>query len=91
MKIWADSAYSGAELFDWLYVRFGCILEVKQRDSNVDLIAGNVATGDGAQALIDAGADVNFLNEQGRTPLLIARESANQQAVQILLEAGAKP
>ncbi len=43
------------------------------------------------QMLIDAGADVNFLNEQGRTPLLIARESENQQAIQILLEAGAKP
>ena len=31
--------------------------EVKAKYSNVPLIAGNVATGDGTSALIDAGAD----------------------------------
>jgi IMP dehydrogenase len=31
--------------------------EVKKRFPNIDLLAGNIATRDGAQALIDAGAD----------------------------------
>ena len=31
--------------------------EVKSKYSNIPLIAGNVATGDGTRALIDAGAD----------------------------------
>ncbi|MGA8529248.1 MAG: IMP dehydrogenase [Acidobacteriaceae bacterium] len=33
------------------------VREVKKRFPNVDLLAGNIATRDGAQALIDAGAD----------------------------------
>ena len=33
------------------------VTEVKKRFPNIDLLAGNIATYDGAQALIDAGAD----------------------------------
>lgn len=34
-KIWADSAYSGVELLDWVLHEFNCILEVVRRKKNV--------------------------------------------------------
>lgn len=33
--IWADSAYSGAELFDWVSARFECILEVVRKEKGL--------------------------------------------------------
>jgi len=33
--IWADSAYSGAELLDWVSSRFECVLEVVRRQKGV--------------------------------------------------------
>ena len=34
-KIWADSAYSGTELFDWVFIRFRCILEVVRKENGL--------------------------------------------------------
>ena len=34
-KIWADSAYSGAELFNWVFARFGCVLEVVRKEKGL--------------------------------------------------------
>ena len=34
-KIWADSAYSGAELFDWVSLQYGCILEVVRKEKGL--------------------------------------------------------
>ena len=33
--IWTDSAYSSAELFDWVSARFECILEVVRREKGL--------------------------------------------------------
>ena len=33
--IWADSAYSGAELFDWVFAQFECILEVVRKEKGL--------------------------------------------------------
>jgi putative transposase len=34
-KIWADSAYSGTELFDWIFIRFRCTLEVVRKEKGL--------------------------------------------------------
>lgn len=34
-KIWADGAYSGTELFDWVFIRFRCILEVVRKEKGL--------------------------------------------------------
>ena len=41
------------------------------------------------QAALDAGAEVNGVNEGGDTPLLIACEKGREKAISLLLEAGA--
>ena len=33
--IWADSAYSGAELFDWVFSQFNCVLEVVRKEKGI--------------------------------------------------------
>ena len=33
--IWADSAYSGAELFDWVVSQFNCVLEVVRKEKGI--------------------------------------------------------
>jgi ankyrin repeat protein len=44
-----------------------------------------------AQALLQAGAKVNVVNELGVTPLVLAGETGNGDMVTAFLEAGAKP
>ncbi|WP_243725315.1 transposase [Candidatus Thiosymbion oneisti] len=34
-KIWADGAYSGSELFDWVFSQFGCRLEVVRKQKGL--------------------------------------------------------
>ncbi|MEM9907913.1 MAG: ankyrin repeat domain-containing protein [Cyanobacteria bacterium P01_D01_bin.44] len=44
-----------------------------------------------AQALIDAGADVNWIDSEGVTPLILAAFKGHSELAQLLLEHGADP
>nr|WP_255652128.1 ankyrin repeat domain-containing protein [Corallococcus sp. AS-1-12] len=52
-----------------------------------------VAAGDRAalSAQLDAGADPNPFDDEGRTPLMVAARSGQEDLVRVLLEAGADP
>ncbi|WAS86667.1 MULTISPECIES: ankyrin repeat domain-containing protein [unclassified Corallococcus] len=52
-----------------------------------------VAAGDRAalSAQLDAGADPNPFDEEGRTPLMVAARAGQEDLVRLLLEAGADP
>ena len=41
------------------------------------------------QSIIDHGADVNVTNEEGDTPLMLARKNENEDAINVLLSTGA--
>ena len=51
---------------------------------------GNYKTAAMVEALIEAGADVNAVDDDGSTPLLEAVPNGNIEIVEILLKAGAK-
>ena len=44
---------------------------------NLQIIAGNVATGEGTRALIEAGANVNTKDKNGKTMLIATVEKSN--------------
>lgn len=52
------------------------------------VLAGNEAE---VRRLIESGADVNELGDQGRTPLIEAASKGDARLVRVLLEAGAEP
>jgi hypothetical protein len=68
---------------------FLCLVSCQRDPSKILLEA--VTTGEQAkiQALIKEGADVNTVDENGDTPLIIAARSGNVDAIGVLLAAGA--
>ena len=42
-----------------------------------------------ARRLIEAGADMDFQDEEGKTPLMTAAEEGSAEVVQLLIESGA--
>lgn len=66
------------------------LVPVAQAGPNEDLmLAARQGDVQQLQKLIAAGADVNFTDEQGLTPLLVASRLGNRQTVRLLLAAGA--
>jgi len=67
-------------------------LRPRQTDMDAFEVGGNVATADGARALLDAGADPNAPDVQGQTSLHWAAGNGKRaEVVQALLDAGANP
>lgn len=60
----------------------------RQRVIRPNLFSKNVPD---IKAALDAGENVNTLNGQGRTPLLVALSNGNSDAAQFLLDNGANP
>ena len=69
-------------------------LKLFKRDyPEVDIVAGNIATGEAAKALLDAGADIGETDSKGRTALMHAAEAQRNtlEAVKLLIARGADP
>lgn len=60
----------------------------RQRVARPNLFSKNIPD---IKAALDAGENVNTLNGQGRTPLLVALANGNSDAAQFLLDNGANP
>ncbi|XP_062989338.1 fibronectin type 3 and ankyrin repeat domains protein 1 [Elgaria multicarinata webbii] len=89
---WAvDGGY--CDVIEWM-IQDGC--EVDPKDTGLEwtpLMRLCAITGkaDVATLLIDAGADVNVKDKDGKTPLMVAALNNQEELVKLLLERGADP
>ena len=76
-----------------ILLKAGCDTNIADKDGNTCLmIAVNKdCSNDVLQTIIDHGADVNATMKQNITPLMFACNKANIDAIELLLNAGAKP
>ncbi|XP_074153238.1 fibronectin type 3 and ankyrin repeat domains protein 1 isoform X1 [Sminthopsis crassicaudata] len=82
-----------ANIIEWM-IKDGCKIDVLDTGSGwtplmrVSAVSGNKEV---ASLLIDAGADVNVKDKDGKTPLMVAVLNNHEELVQLLLEKGADP
>ncbi|XP_051838651.1 fibronectin type 3 and ankyrin repeat domains protein 1 isoform X2 [Antechinus flavipes] len=82
-----------ADIIEWM-IKDGCKIDVLDTGSGwtplmrVSAVSGNKEV---ASLLIDAGADVNVKDKDGKTPLMVAVLNNHEELVQLLLEKGADP
>ncbi|XP_056651193.1 fibronectin type 3 and ankyrin repeat domains protein 1 isoform X3 [Monodelphis domestica] len=87
----ADGGHSN--IIEWM-IKDGCQIDVLDTGSGwtplmrVSAISGNKEV---ASLLIEAGADVNMKDKDGKTPLMVAVLNNHEELVQLLLEKGADP
>lgn len=74
------------------YLRSGVDPSGRLRDSATPLhVVSASPTWEGVEFLIQAGADVNAVDDEGMSPLLYAVKSGHPQSIVLLLGAGANP
>lgn len=78
-------------MIDWM-IKDGCEVDVVDTGSGwTPLMRVSAVTGSQkvASLLIEAGADVNIKDKDGKTPLMVAVLNNHEQLVQLLLDKGA--
>ncbi|XP_074088288.1 fibronectin type 3 and ankyrin repeat domains protein 1 isoform X5 [Macrotis lagotis] len=87
----ADGGHT--DIIEWM-ITDGCKIDVTDTYSGwtplmrVSAVSGNKEV---ASLLIEAGADVNVKDKDGKTPLMVAVLNNHEELVQLLLEQGADP
>ena len=81
---------ASSEMFD-LLVRYGAKLNLldKQKNNLLHHYAENGDNPDVVRRLVISGVDVNAVNKEGRTPLMVAVENAGAELVRAMIESGA--